>query len=184
VIDPKNVKTVYVAVGQQNPFEYDTSDTGSAKVLVSHDGGDHFTDVTGNLPRTEVRGMVLRAGKLIVGGDVGIFQDAAGDGKWARLGAGLPRGVVVHDLSLNPTGRYLVAAVYGRGAWVLDFGTTASSSSGPGAGGSPTAGGAGGAGGSLSDTGGSPVVPIAALVLLVTAGALRTRWWRAARTRP
>jgi hypothetical protein len=129
--------------------------------------------------------MVLRAGKLIVGGDVGIFQDAAGDGRWARLGAGLPRGVVVHDLYLNPTGRYLVAALYGRGAWVLDFGATASSSNGPGAGGSPTAGGGtGGGGGSLSATGGSPVAPTAALVLLVIAGALRARWWRAARTRP
>ncbi|HET7312098.1 MAG TPA: hypothetical protein VFJ17_12325 [Mycobacteriales bacterium] len=175
VIDPKDTKTVYVAIGQENLFEYDTKDTGSAKVLVSHDGGDHFTDVTGNLPRTEVRGMVLRAGRLIVGSDVGVFQDAAGDGKWARLGAALPRGVVVRDIYLDPTGRYLVAAPYGRGAWMLDFGGKAASSNGPGAGGSPIAGGAGGAGGSLSDTGGSPLVPIAAVVLLAVAAALHRR---------
>ena len=184
VIDPKNVNTVYVAIGQENPFEFSTADTGAAKVLVSHDGGDHFSDVTGNLPRTEVRGMVLRAGKLIVGSDVGVFQDAAGDGKWARLGSSLPRGVVIHDLYLDPTGRYLAAAAYGRGAWVLDFGAKAASSNGPGAGGAPTAGGGGGGGnGTLSDTGSSPLVPIVAVVLLVVAG-VTARWWRRLRTLP
>jgi hypothetical protein len=133
VIDPKNVNTIYVAVGQQNPFEFSTATTGSAKVLVSHDAGDHFTDITGNLPRTEARGLVVRGNQLIVATEVGVFADAIGDGKWSRLGGGLPFGVGAHDLYVDPSGKHLLVALYGRGAWELTYGSTAVTSTSGGA---------------------------------------------------
>ncbi|MDQ1747730.1 MAG: hypothetical protein QOD07_1993 [Frankiaceae bacterium] len=160
VIDPKNVKTIYVAVGQQNPFEFSTATTGSAKVLVSHDAGDHFTDITGNLPRTEARGLVVRGNQLIVATEVGVFADAIGDGKWTRLGAGLPFGVGAHDLYVDPSGKHLLVALYGRGAWELTYGSTAVTSTSGGAK-KPASGG-----GRLSDTGLSRWVPLSALGLV------------------
>jgi len=160
VIDPKNVRTIYVAVGQQNPFEFSTTKTGSAKVLVSHDGGDHFTDITGNLPRTEARGLVLRGNQLIVATEVGVFADPAGDGKWTRLGGGLPFGVGAHDLYVDPSGKHLLVSLYGRGAWELTFGSTALTN---------TSGGKSGSGGGrLVDTGLASWVPYTALALVGT----------------
>jgi len=131
VIDPKNANTIYVAVGQQNPFEFSTATTGSAKVLVSHDAGDHFTDITGNLPRTEARGLAIRGKQLFVATEVGVFADAIGDGKWSRLGGGLPLGVGAHDLYIDPSGQHLLVALYGRGAWELTFGSKAVTSNSP-----------------------------------------------------
>lgn len=159
VIDPHNVNTIYVAVGQQNPFEFSTTKTGSAKVLVSHDAGDHFTDVTGNLPRTEARGLVLRGNQLIVATEVGVFADAAGDGKWSRLGGGLPLGVGAHDLYIDPSGKHLLVALYGRGAWELTFGSTAVTNTSAGSASS-------GSGGRLVDTGLAGWVPYLAFGLV------------------
>ncbi|HET6817819.1 MAG TPA: hypothetical protein VFH66_11390 [Mycobacteriales bacterium] len=173
-IDPTDKRTIYVTFGELNPYGYPLSKTGTARVLMSHDGGASFTDITGNLPKGSVYGVVYRAGHLIVATETGVYQDAIGDGKWAHLGGGLPRGIPVRDIFLDSTGRRLLVGLYGQAAWELDLGHSAVSSSGPGAGGAPTAGG-GGAGGTLSNTGSSPAVPIAALVLMVAAGVMHRR---------
>jgi hypothetical protein len=170
VIDPKDTRTLYVSVGQQNPFEFSTAETGSAKVLVSHDGGEHFTDITGNLPRTEARGLALRGNHLIVASEVGVFQDAVGDGRWARLGSGLPAGVGVHDLYIDASGRHLLAALYGRGVWELTFPSAATSNTSK----SGSTGRSGG-GGSLAKTGLATGVPTVGVLLFVTGLALRRR---------
>ncbi|MBV9293433.1 MAG: hypothetical protein JO222_13370, partial [Frankiales bacterium] len=184
VLDPRDRRTVYVAVGQENLFEYNTKQTGPAKVLVSHDGGDHFTDITGDLPRTEARGLVLRNRNLIVATDVGVFTDSLTGGttsarRWSRLGSGLPQGIVVRDIYLDPSGRHLLAAVYGRGAWELTFAHKAPSSSGPGKSGSPTSNGGSSGGKGLAATGLAPAVGYVALALLALtlflAAALRRR---------
>lgn len=178
VIDPKDTNTLYVSVGQQNPFEFSTSETGSAKVLVSHDGGDSFRDITGNLPRTEARGLALRGSHLIAATDVGVFQDPAGDGRWSRLGSALPSGVSIRDLYLDPSGKHLLAATYGRGTWELTFPTGSTSNNGPGSGPGTGGGGGGGpqsSGGGLANTGLTAGVPLLALLLLGTGLALRRR---------
>jgi hypothetical protein len=161
-------------------FEYDPRVTGSAKVLVSHDGGDHFTDITGDLPRTQARGLVLRGGSLIVATDVGVFQDAAGDGKWARLGAGLPTGVPARDIYLDPTGRHVVVSMYGRGVWELTFPTRAVGSTTR----TPrrsTGSRSSDRGGSLAASGLPTVVPSSALALVLIGLALAARRSRAHR---
>jgi hypothetical protein len=135
-IDPRNSSTVYVSFASLNPYGYPTKKTGTARVLVSHNGGENFVDLTRNLPSGSVYGVVYRAGHLIVATDTGVYQSKVG-GRWAHLGRALPRGVTVRDVYLDPTGRHLVVSLYGRGAWELDLGAEARNSNGPGPGGAP-----------------------------------------------
>ena len=70
-------------------------------------------------------------GSSIVAGDNGVFTAKAGTSRWSRLGRGLPQ-VRIYDLDLDRSGRHLSVAVYGRGAWVLDLGAKArTSTAGP-----------------------------------------------------
>ena len=136
-IDPRHTNTIYVTFGALNPYGYPVKKTGSARVLVSHNGGEYFTDLTRNLPSGSVYGVVYRDGHLIVATDTGVYESPVG-GRWSHLGGGLPRGVVVRDLYLDPTGRHLLVSLYGRGAWELDLGAEAPNSNGPGRRGAPT----------------------------------------------
>lgn len=135
-IDPRHQHTIYVTFGSLNPYGFPVKKTGGARVLVSHDGGAYFSDLTRNLPSGSVYGVAYRQGHLVVATDTGVYISKVG-GRWAHLGAGLPRGVVVRDLYLDPTGRRLVVSLYGRGAWELDLGSAAANSNGPGRGGAP-----------------------------------------------
>ena len=138
VIDPQNLRTIYVVLNENSLVGLNQKIVGSARVMVSKDAGESFSDITGNLPRSNMRSIVIRDGSLIVGGDNGVFTAKVGSTKWARLAGGLPQ-TRVYDTSLDSTGRYLTIAVYGRGVWQLDFGKAAKhSSSGPGMTGEPT----------------------------------------------
>jgi hypothetical protein len=148
-IDPTDVKTVYVAMNENSNIGYDQKVVGPQRVMVSHDSGASFTDLTGNLPRSNARDIVVRNGKLIVATDNGVFTAARTGGKWSRLGTGLPA-VRIYDLSLDKSGQHLSIASYGRGVWDLDFGAKAvTSSAGTGLGGlksPPSASGGSGSG--------------------------------------
>lgn len=124
-IDPTNIRTIYVAIGELNPYGYDPRKTGTQRVLVSHDAGESFTDISRNLPRGSAYGIVWRAGSLVVATDTGVYTAPAKSGSWEHLGSALPGGIVVRDLYLEPTGRRMVVALYGRGAWEYDFGAKA-----------------------------------------------------------
>jgi hypothetical protein len=154
-IDPTDVKTVYAAMNENSLVGLDKKVVGAQRVMVSHDSGEHFTDLTGNLPGSNARDIVVRNGKLIVATDNGVFTAARTGGSWSRLGTGLPA-VRIYDLSLDKSGRHLTIAAYGRGVWDLDFGAKAkTSSAGGGLGGlkPPTTGTGSGAGGHLPATG-------------------------------
>jgi hypothetical protein len=129
-VDPDNPKTIYVALRQLIVMGADARATGAQKVMVSHDAGETFHDLTGNLPIADVHRIGLRNGRLYVAGDVGMFTSVAGSKKWARFGTGIPQ-VAIRSMRFDLTGRYLVAGVYGRGAWVYDFGKPAKTSAGP-----------------------------------------------------
>jgi len=126
-VDPHDPKTVYVTLRQYLLMEADPRRTGTQKVMVSHDAGNTFTDVTGDLPRADAHAIAWRDGQLIVANDVGIFISKAGSGKWARLGLGLPQ-VPFRSMKLDATGRYVLGGAYGRGAWVFDFGSRGATS--------------------------------------------------------
>jgi hypothetical protein len=120
-VDPNDPNTIYVSLRQMIVMGADPKETGTQKVMVSHDGGNTFADLTGNLPDADAHRIALRSGQLYVATDVGIFTARAGSTRWQRFGTGLPQ-VTYRSMQLDPTGRYLVAGAYGRGGWVYDFG--------------------------------------------------------------
>ncbi|MDQ1713197.1 MAG: hypothetical protein QOE45_2647 [Frankiaceae bacterium] len=166
-IDPTDTKTIYVALNNNSQIGYDPAVGGTQRIMVSHDAGESFTDITGNLPRSQARDIVVRDGRLVVATDNGVFMGPKTGRFWSRLGKGVPP-VRVFDLDLDSTGRYLTASVYGRGIWVLDFKAQAPSSSGPGPKGEPQKpkpqGGKG-----LPATGANAAVAALATLLLATA---------------
>jgi photosystem II stability/assembly factor-like uncharacterized protein len=136
-IDPADRNTIYVVLNNNSLVGFAPKVGGTQRVMVSHDAGETFSDITGNLPRSQARDVVVRDGKLIVATDNGVFTAPATGKTWSRLGGGLPP-VRVNDLHLDSTGRYLTAAIFGRGVWTFDFAAKANSSSGPGPNGEPT----------------------------------------------
>jgi hypothetical protein len=177
-IDPSDVRSIYVTLNENSLVGLDKKVVGAARVMVSHDAGDHFSDITGNLPGSNPRDIVVRNHQLILAGDNGVFTAPMTGKTWKRLGKGLPQ-VRMFDLDLDRTGRYLTVSAYGRGVWVLDFGSAATtSSSGPGVHGGPKASAGGSTGGHLAATGLGNGLPSAAAILLVlaaVAGARRSR---------
>jgi hypothetical protein len=175
-IDPTDVKTVYVTLNENSNIGYDQKVVGAQRVMVSHDSGEHFTDLTGNLPRSNARDILVRNGKLVVATDNGVFTAPRTGGQWSRLGTGLPA-VRIYDLSLDKSGRHLTIGAYGRGVWDLDFGAkAATSSAGGGLGGlkPPTTGAGAGAGG-LPATGLDAPLPWLGLLTLTLLGVLLRR---------
>lgn len=171
-IDPADPKTIYVVLNNNSQIGYDPKVGGTQRVMVSHNAGESFADITGNLPRSHARDVVVRDGKLIVATDNGVFTAPLTGKTWSRLGTGLPP-VRVNDLHLDPTGRYLTAGVYGRGVWSFDFNAKASSSSGPGPKGEPTKPRTGATDKGIPATGANTALGVIAAVLAAMAVAAR-----------
>jgi hypothetical protein len=171
-IDPSDVKTLYVALNENSLVGLDKKVVGSPRLMVSHDAGEHFSDLTGNLPGSNVRDVAVRNGQLIVATDNGVFAGPRTGKSWKRLGSGLPQ-VRIYSIDLDRSGRYLTVSAYGRGVWVLDFQAKAVSSS---AGGSQAPSSKPAGGGSLAATGLDTRLPWAAgAVALVGLVLLRRR---------
>jgi hypothetical protein len=180
-IDPNDPKTVYASVGtyvrqwvQPGAFGEDTSKLGTGHVYVSHDAGETFTDITGNLPLVPANATVLHDGDLVVGTDVGAYvlpDVAKSEAKptWESINDGLAR-TAVFSLQISPRNTdEIVAATYGRGVQsiVLTPGTSPTKAS-SGTPRKPTAKPT--AVGSLAATGSSLALP--ALAGLLVTGSL------------
>jgi len=110
--DALDANTVYVTLSGYRAGSY------QPHVLVSHDGGLSWTDLSGNLPQAPVNDVIVASGgRLFVATDQGVFT-SPGDGTWARLGQGLPL-VPVDDIEYDPTHQRLVAATFGRSIYTL-----------------------------------------------------------------
>jgi sugar lactone lactonase YvrE len=95
---------------------------GVGHVFETFNGGQSWTDISGNLPDIASDALVMSAGKLALATDQGVFTASEGQGSatsWSRLGSGLPD-VAVDDLTPGPSG-YIYAATHGRGIWRLRF---------------------------------------------------------------
>jgi photosystem II stability/assembly factor-like uncharacterized protein len=119
-VDLHHPKTLYVGLRQMILLGADPHLTGAQKVMVSHNGGRTFHNLTGNLPRTDVHRLILRRGHLYAASEVGVFTAKAGSRHWKRLGSGLPE-VTFRSMRLSLDGRSLLAGAYGRGGWVYRF---------------------------------------------------------------
>jgi hypothetical protein len=129
-IDPSDAtgKTIYVTLGGYSSHWVppgangeDVSRVGTGHVFVSHDAGDTFTDVSGDLPDAPADWVLVRAGKLIVGTDVGVFiSSGLTGGSYSRFGD-LPM-VPVLTIRQDPgNANRLIAATFGRGVYQYVF---------------------------------------------------------------
>ncbi|MCU1592970.1 MAG: hypothetical protein JWO12_362 [Frankiales bacterium] len=187
-IDPKNPRTVYVTLGgygrrwiPPGSLGDDVSKVGSGHVFVSTDAGEHFRDISGNLPDLAANWAVLHDGDLIVANDLGVYalanvaKASSRGATYSVVGTGLPKAPVVH-LQITPRSRNeLLAASYGRGAQIITL-RPGSIPGGATSGFPPKAiGGKKGSGGSLAATGLPTELSLLALLLLVSGLLVRRR---------
>jgi hypothetical protein len=95
---------------------------GVGHVFETYDGGNTWTDISGNLPDIASDALVLVNHRLALATDLGMFTARAGQGAnttWSRLGTNLPN-VSVNDVTIGPFG-YIYAATHGRGIWRIRF---------------------------------------------------------------
>jgi hypothetical protein len=111
-VDPADADSVY-AIGNSSVYE-------------SVDGGDNWTDISGNI--TDDGAGTFRsiayitgtgADRLVVGTNAGVFLSfSSAFGEWLQLGTGIPN-APVWDLDHDATDDVLVAGTLGRGGWML-----------------------------------------------------------------
>ena len=87
-----------------------------AHVMRSDDGGDTWTDISGNLPDAPVNDIIVRTHQMLVGTDVGVFRSTDGGRRWLRVGRGLPMAAVM-DIDYQVATRTVIAGTFGRGIW-------------------------------------------------------------------
>lgn len=130
-VDPRNASNVFVTVGGYTRRWLPPGAVGDANeqlgtghVYRSTDGGNSFTDISGNLPDSPATSVELRGDQLLVGTDVGAFasqsRGAYGTPKFAPF-QDLPA-VPISSIALKPgdPNRAVIAA-FGRGVWTYDF---------------------------------------------------------------
>jgi len=92
------------------------------RVFWTPDAGSSWTDVTGDLPRRDLRSLEFIPGpaqeRLVVGTNAGVYASPRSFGKWTQLGTNLPN-TSVHDLHYDRSDDILVAGTLGRGVWAL-----------------------------------------------------------------
>jgi photosystem II stability/assembly factor-like uncharacterized protein len=101
-----------------------TSAGGSANhVFESTDGGDSWTDISGDLPNMSVSAVALDPNDddtIYVGTDVGVFRTTNGGSDWLAFDNGIPN-VLIADLHIDPEDETLYAATFGRGMYKLNI---------------------------------------------------------------
>ena len=120
-VDRSNYRIAYVAF---EGFNAGTSGQ-PGHVFKTTDGGNKWTNITGNLPDSPVNSLVLDPSypnTLYAGTDVGAFVTYDGGQTWSQLGTGFPT-VSIWQLDFDPSQagvRTLGAGTHGRSAWTLD----------------------------------------------------------------
>jgi photosystem II stability/assembly factor-like uncharacterized protein len=93
---------------------------GGGHVFRTNDGGQSWTDISGDLPDLPTYTLALdpRTGALFVGNDNGVFFSTDQGNSWSLFGAGLPN-AQVRQLELNTDLQILAAGTHGRGLWEI-----------------------------------------------------------------
>jgi uncharacterized repeat protein (TIGR01451 family) len=119
-VDRSDWRTAFVSFAGYNP----ATPGHAGHVFKTTDGGQTWTNVTGNLPDNPVNSLELDPSDpntVFAGTDVGSFVTHDGGTSWNLLGTGMPR-VAIWQQSYDPSRGLLVAGTHGRGAWTLDTG--------------------------------------------------------------
>jgi uncharacterized repeat protein (TIGR01451 family) len=114
-VDPSNYRIAYAAYAGFNA----ASPSRPGHVFKTTDGGQSWTNISGNLPDSPVNSIILDpayANTLYAGTDVGPFASFDGGITWSALGTGFPI-VAIWQLDLDPSHRLMAAGTHGRGAF-------------------------------------------------------------------
>ena len=110
-LHPDNPDIVYVLTGSYHEDE---------KVLISYDGGETWTDVTGSLPDVPVNCLIYdhtaTNNAVYLGTDVGIFYKDDDTQDWVPFYHNLPN-AQISDLEIEDETNEIFASTYGRGVW-------------------------------------------------------------------
>lgn len=107
--DPFDAQTIYVTL---SGFRWDEP---LPHVFKSTDLGQHWIDITGNLPEFPVNDIAVDPdipGRIIVATDAGLYGTSNGGQTWSWVWDGLPA-VPVYALKIHAPTRTLVAGTYG-----------------------------------------------------------------------
>jgi len=134
--DPASPKVVYASLGGYYrrwlpPGTVSGKPDTGGNLYKSVDGGEHFFDISGDLPKAPANWVTQRGNQLVVATDYGVFASkpsakcgapAARSCSFEVLGKGLPA-VPVLSMELAPWDcNLLTGASHGRGAWTYRFG--------------------------------------------------------------
>ena len=118
-VDKADPRHVLVAINGFSRKWTEGPGAGVGHLFESRDAGEHWTDISGNLPDVPANAVrLLAGGGIALGTDTGVFYRAPRATSWSQLGSGLPTTVTL-ELKVDPAGR-LLAATHGRGLWALD----------------------------------------------------------------
>jgi len=131
-VDPTDHNTVYVTLADYEPdVEYrqpgylgdGAKDLGKGHVYKSTDAGEHFTDISGNLPDAPADDVIVRGNQLIASTNTGVYVSSDLDGgQWHILGGTSMPLLHMTTIQLQPGNpNRLFAATYGKGILVYDF---------------------------------------------------------------
>jgi photosystem II stability/assembly factor-like uncharacterized protein len=93
--------------------------TANAKVYMSKNGGDNWTNISAGLPNVPYNTLLVQNGtdqNVYLGGDVGVFFRDSLTNSWELYNEALPT-VTVTDLEFHYPTNTLRAGTYGRGVW-------------------------------------------------------------------
>jgi uncharacterized protein (TIGR03437 family) len=116
-VDATNPQVAYISFMGFSGYNGDTA----GHVFRTTNGGAAWSDISGNLPNTEVNDLLLDPSlpsTIYAATDIGVFWTLDGGVHWTQLGTGLPR-MEVMALALHQPSRTLRAATYGRSMWDL-----------------------------------------------------------------
>jgi photosystem II stability/assembly factor-like uncharacterized protein len=109
-IDPRNSGTFYAAIGG----------FGTGRLFKSTDAGATWTDMTGTLPNVPTTAVAIdpsNYNNVYAGTDIGVYVSTDGGATWHDFNEGLPEALIVADLTISPSNRYLRLASHSNGVF-------------------------------------------------------------------
>lgn len=93
------------------------------KAFYSSDGGASFSNITHNLPNTQVNCITvdLTNNNTYIGTDLGVYVREGSNNSWSNHNLSSLPNVIVKDLEINEAKNFLYAGTFGRGVWKLDI---------------------------------------------------------------
>ncbi|HFA49394.1 MAG TPA: T9SS type A sorting domain-containing protein [Bacteroidetes bacterium] len=116
---PTDPLTAYVTLSGYRSIDY------LPHVLTTTDGGEHWSDISANLPEIPINDIIVHPdfpGLLFIANDMGVWFSENNGGEWKILGTNMPF-TVVNDLDLHADEAFLLAATFGRSMLKYDIST-------------------------------------------------------------